>query len=144
MSTSINPTTVAPSSGPYSAAVASGGLLFLSGHGPFTADGERVGDTFAEQVRQTLRNIEAVADAAGASLANTVRIGAYVSSLNRMEEFNEVMREFFTEPFPARTTIPVALQGFDIEIDAVIELPAEHTPVESSVTAPKSGFLGRN
>jgi enamine deaminase RidA (YjgF/YER057c/UK114 family) len=100
-----------------------GNLLFLAGQGPFDKNGERVGDTFVEQTRATFDNLEQVANAAGTSLKNAVRIGAYLSSLDYFEEFNTVMAEYVNQPFPARTTIPVALSEFDVEIDAVVFIP---------------------
>lgn len=119
----VQPTDVPPANGPYSPGIKVGNLLFLSGQGPYDADGNRVGDTFEDQVRQVFDNLERVANAAGTSLSNAVRIGAYLSSLNLFAQFNEVYAEYVTEPFPARTTIPVDLRGFDVEIDAVLLLP---------------------
>ena len=114
-------TPAAPSpAGPYAQGSISGGLLFLAGQGPFNAQGERVGETFADQVRQTFRNLEIVSQAADTSLSNAVRYGVYLRNLDDFAEFNEIAREFLSEPFPARTTIEVALRGFDVEIDAVV------------------------
>ncbi|MBO9625602.1 MAG: RidA family protein [Microbacterium sp.] len=110
-----------PPAGPYSQAVVAGGLAFLAGQGPFDADGHRVGETFAEQVRITFQNLETVAQAAGSTLHRAVRLGVYLRSLDDFAEFNAIAGEYLSEPFPARTTIEVALRGFDIEIDAVVE-----------------------
>jgi reactive intermediate/imine deaminase len=112
-----------PPAGPYSPGIAAGGLLFLAGQGPFDSCGERVGESFADQVRQTFSNLAAVAREAGTSLDRTVRLGVYLRSLDDFAEFNAVSREFLSEPYPARTTIEAALRGFDVEIDAVLELP---------------------
>ena len=119
----FQPASVPPPGGPYSAGIKVGNLLFLAGQGPFDKNGERVGDTFAEQTRATFDNLEQVANAAGTSLKNAVRIGAYLSSLDYFEEFNTVMAEYVSQPFPVRTTIPVALSEFDVEIDAVVFIP---------------------
>ena|ERR1035437_450634 len=119
----FQPASVPPPGGPYSAGIKVGNLLFLAGQGPFDKNGERVGDTFVEQTRATFDNLEQVANAAGTSLKNAVRIGAYLSSLDYFEEFNTVMAEYVNQPFPARTTIPVALSEFDVEIDAVVFIP---------------------
>lgn len=123
----FQPASVPPPSGPYSPGVKVGNLLFLAGQGPFDANGDRVGDTFADQVRATLDNLERVAVAAGTSLANAVRIGAYLSTMDHFEEFNTIIREYVSEPFPARTTVPVDLRGFDVEIDAVVYVPDPDT-----------------
>jgi 2-iminobutanoate/2-iminopropanoate deaminase len=109
--------------GPYSPAIRVGNLLFVAGQGPFAADGKREGETFEEQLRVTMRNLSAIAEAAGTSLTNAVRMGAFLSSLDNFDEFNRILPEFLTEPYPARTTVPIALRGFDVEIDMVIAIP---------------------
>lgn len=118
------PNTPAPG-GTYSAGIQVGDLLFLAGQGPFNAAGERVGETFKDQVRQAMDNLEAVANAAGTSLKNAVRVGAYLSTLNFWEEFNEVFAEYVSEPYPVRTTVPVDLRDFDVEIDAIVFVPRD-------------------
>jgi enamine deaminase RidA (YjgF/YER057c/UK114 family) len=99
------------------------GVLYLAGQGPFDANGARVGESFADQVRQTFANLQANAEAAGTSLEHTIRYGVYLRSLDDFAEFNEVAKEFLTEPYPVRTTIEVALRGFDVEIDAIVAVP---------------------
>ena len=111
-----------PPAGPYSQAIRSGGLLFLAGQGPFRPDGSKVESSFEDQARQTFRNLEAVAAAAGASLASAVRVGVYLRDMSDFAALNKVYGEFFREPMPARTTIQSDLPGFDIEVDAVIAM----------------------
>ncbi|MDX2376763.1 Rid family detoxifying hydrolase [Microbacterium sp. LRZ72] len=122
---SVSTTDAPPPAGPYSQGLTVGRLVFLSGQGPFDEDGNRVGDTFADQVRRTFENLEAVAQAAGSSLRNAVRYGVYLRSLDDFAEFNAIAAEYLTAPLPARTTIEAALRGFDIEIDAIVALPAD-------------------
>lgn len=110
--------------GTYSSGIVSGGFLFLAGQGPFDADSNLVGETFADQVRRTFANLEAVAQAAGTSMSNAVRIGVYLNDISDWAEFNEVSKEFLTEPYPARTSIQADLSGFLVEVDAVVALPA--------------------
>lgn len=112
-----------PPAGPYSTGVVFGGLVFLAGQGPFNANGERLGETFADQVRATFRNLETVAQAAGTSLHNAVRYGVYLNTLDDFAEFNEIAKDFLSEPFPVRTTIQANLRGFDVEIDAIVAGP---------------------
>ena len=119
----FQPASVPPPAGPYSPGIKVGNLLFLAGQGPFGPNGERVGETFADQVRATLDNLERVANEAGSSLKNAVRIGAYLSTLNYFAEFNSIIGEYVSEPYPARTTVPADLRGFDVEIDAIVYLP---------------------
>jgi reactive intermediate/imine deaminase len=118
----VAPADVPPPAGIYSPGIVQGGFLFCAGQGPFDAAGNRVGETFAEQVRITMRNLEAVAAAAGTSLSRTVRMGVFLRDTEDFAEMNSVVAEFLTEPYPARTTVQVPLKGFDVEIDAIIAL----------------------
>jgi 2-iminobutanoate/2-iminopropanoate deaminase len=111
----------APSGG-YSQAIRAGDFLFLSGQGPFDESGNRAGDSIAEQVRQVLANLDAVARAAGGSLQNAVRVGMYISDMRHFDEMDAAYREVFAEPRPARTTIQSDLVGFDVEGDAIVWL----------------------
>lgn len=111
-----------PPGGPYSQAIRAGDLLFLAGQGPFDAAGNLVGPAIADQTRQGLANLDAVARAAGGSLSRAVRVGVFLSSMDHFAEMNTVYRELFQEPFPARTTVQSDLVGFDVEIDAVVWL----------------------
>jgi 2-iminobutanoate/2-iminopropanoate deaminase len=108
--------------GPYSQGIVSGGFLFVSGQGPHNAAGELVGATFAEHVVGALDNIAAIATAAGTDIKNMVRLGAYLEDDDNFAEYNDVLRSYFVEPYPARTTIPVPLLGIPIELDAVIAI----------------------
>lgn len=115
---------IGPVAGPYSPAVRLGDLLFVSGQGPFGPDGRRRGDSFREQAHVVFDNIQALAGAAGTSLANAVRIGAYLASLDDFAEWNGVCAQRLSEPYPARTTVPAALTAFAVEVDAVLWIPS--------------------
>jgi 2-iminobutanoate/2-iminopropanoate deaminase len=106
--------------GPYSQAIATGELLFLAGQGPFRPDGSKVEGSFEDEARQTLANLAAVAEAAGSSLANAVRVGVFLRDMTNFPALNEIYREFFSAPLPARTTIQSDLPGFEIEVDAIL------------------------
>lgn len=108
--------------GPYSHAVRTGNVVFLSGQGPFDPKTGAIPEGFAEQTRQTLRNLAAVAEAAGGSLAHAIRVGVYLRDMENFAALNAVYPEFFREPYPARTTIQSGIR-IPIEIDAVLELP---------------------
>jgi 2-iminobutanoate/2-iminopropanoate deaminase len=111
--------------GPYSHAVRSGGLLFLSGQTPLDpATGALVEGDIGEQTRQCLRNLEAVCEAAGASLQDAVRCGIYVTDIATFGAVNDAYAEFFTANPPARSTIGVASLpvGAQVEIDAIVAL----------------------
>ncbi len=109
--------------GAYSQAVVAGGFVFLAGQGPFLpGTGAKVEASFSDQARQTLRNLAAVAEAAGGRLADAVRVGVYLRDMDDFATMNEIFGEFFHGPLPARTTIQSDLPGFSIEIDAVLYL----------------------
>jgi 2-iminobutanoate/2-iminopropanoate deaminase len=118
----ISTETAPPPAGPYSQAVVANGLLYLAGQGPNTSAGERISGTFAEQAQLTFENLRAVAAAAGASLADAVRVGVYLRDMTNFEEMNSIYSEYFGPNFPARTTIQSDLPGFEIEIDAIVLL----------------------
>jgi 2-iminobutanoate/2-iminopropanoate deaminase len=112
--------------GPYSHAVRAGGLLFCSGQLPLDPDsGELVGDTPAQQATQCLKNLKAVCAAAGASLADAVRLTVYITDMGAFAEVNEAYATFFEADPPARVAIGVAAlpKGGQVEIDAVVALP---------------------
>ena len=109
--------------GPYSHAVVSGGFVFISGQGPVDPETSTMPDAFAEQVRQTLKNVRTILEAAGSSLDEVVKVNAYVTDLTRFQEFNEVYKEFFTHDPPARTTVGTSLLGFLVEIDCIAAVP---------------------
>jgi 2-iminobutanoate/2-iminopropanoate deaminase len=108
--------------GPYSHAVVANGFVFISGQGPVDPETGNMPDAFADQVRQTLRNVQTILEAAGTSLDNVVKVNAYVTDLTRFGEFNEVYGEFFQQDPPARTTVGASLLGFLVEVDCVASL----------------------
>jgi reactive intermediate/imine deaminase len=119
---SISTDAAPPPGGAYSQAIAAGEFVFLAGQGPFRPGGERVEASFTEQASQTFANLAAVAQAAGGSLGDAVRVGVYLRDMANFEEMNRIYRDFFPEPLPARTTIQSDLPGFEIEVDAVLLL----------------------
>ena len=118
----ISAATAPEPAGPYSPGIVHGGFLFLAGQGPFDAESRLIEGTFADQVRQTFANLEAIASAAGTSMRRAVRIGVYLNDLEDWSEFNELSKEFLGTPYPARTSIQADLNGFLVEIDAIVAL----------------------
>jgi 2-iminobutanoate/2-iminopropanoate deaminase len=111
--------------GPYSHAVRFGSMLFCSGQIPLDpATGEIVGTTPAEQAHQCLSNLAAVCEAAGASLADALRMTVYMTDLGAFVEVGEVYATFFAEDPPARVAVGVAAlpRGAQVEIDAVVAI----------------------
>jgi 2-iminobutanoate/2-iminopropanoate deaminase len=111
----------APPGGPYSHAVVAGDTVYLAGAIPALPDGTRVTGSFAEQAHAAFRNLATVAEAAGASLDQAVRIGVYLRDFDDFGELNEIYGQYIKgDNLPVRTTLPVPLVGFDIEIDAIL------------------------
>lgn len=110
----------APPGGPYSQIVKAGEYVYLAGTGPTRPDGEPVRGSFEQQARQAFDNLRHMAEAAGTSLADAVRVGVYLRDMSHFEQMNGLFREYFGDQPPVRTTLPVALDGFDIEIDAIL------------------------
>lgn len=109
--------------GPYSHAVRHGGLLFCSGQIPLDPKtGELVKGDIQLEARRAFDNLKAVAAAAGEGLQQVVRVTIYLTDLANFPKVNEVMAEYFQEPYPARVTIGVASlpRGARVEIDAVM------------------------
>lgn len=112
--------------GAYTQAVRAGDFVFVSGQGPLDpATLEVRGATIREQTERTLRNLEAIAEAAGGSLRDAVRIGVFLSNIEDFAAFDETYaRVLDFTPRPSRTTVACGLKGIMIEIDAVLYLPA--------------------
>ena len=111
--------------GPYSHAVASGGLLFCSGQIPLDPDtNELVGGSAGEQATRCLQNLSNVCEAAGTKLADAVRVTVWLTDMGAFAEVNEVYGTFFETDPPARVAIAVAAlpKGADVEIDAIVAL----------------------
>jgi len=111
--------------GPYSQAVRSAQTVYLSGQIPLDpATMSLVEGDIAIQAHRVFRNLQAVCEAAGGSLAGVVRVGIYLTDLADFAAVNEVMAEYFTAPYPARSTIGVSAlpRGARVEVDAVLVL----------------------
>lgn len=111
--------------GPYSQAVHFGHLLFVSGTLPVDPrTGQLVGGDIEAQSRQVFRNLAAIAEAAGGQLADAVKVTVFLTDLGDFQRLNGVYREWFGEPFPARSTVQVAALplGAPLEVEAIIAL----------------------
>nr|WP_321456297.1 RidA family protein [uncultured Cohaesibacter sp.] len=111
--------------GPYSQAIAAGGLLFVSGQLPINpATGSIEATDVVGQLHQCMKNIDAIAKEAGASLDKVVKTTILMQDLAGFADVNEAYGSYLKEPFPARACYQVAAipKGALIEIEAVIEL----------------------
>jgi len=117
-------TAAAPAAiGPYSQAIKSGQMVFLSGQIPLVPETMEVVDGGIEaQTHQVFKNLIAVFAAAGGSLAHAAKLTIYLTDLGDFAAVNAIMAEYFSEPYPARATIQVSAlpKGVNVEIDAVL------------------------
>lgn len=111
--------------GPYSQAIRAGDTVYLSGQIPLDPDSGLVveGDIEA-QARRAFENLRAVCEAAGGSLDRIVRAGLFLTDLGDFARVNAVMAEYFSAPFPARSTVQVSAlpRGVRFEVDAIMVL----------------------
>ncbi len=111
--------------GTYSQAVKVGGTVYLSGQIPLVPETmEMVEGGMEAQIRRVFDNLQAVAKAAGGSLADVVKLNIFLTDLAHFPLVNQVMAEYFEQPYPARAAIGVASLPKDagVEMDAVLEL----------------------
>lgn len=90
---------------PFSPAVRAGGFVFVSGMASVDAHGTIVHDTFENEARRTYRNLADVLRAAGLGFADVVQVRCYLQNPSDWDAHNRIYREFFSEPYPARTTL---------------------------------------
>ena len=119
----VNTDKAGPAGGPYSQAVVAGDTVYLAGAIPSLPDGTRVTGSFAEQAHAAFSNLAACAEAAGGSLDQAVRVGVYLRDFADFAEMNEIYAQYLKgDNPPVRTTLPVALDGMAIEVDAILYL----------------------
>lgn len=126
MTRTIISTPQAPAAiGTYSQAVRVGETVYLSGQIPLVpATMQLVNDDMRAQITQVFDNLKAVAEAAGGSLADVVKLNVYLTDLAHFPLVNEIMASYFTEPYPARAAVGVAAlpRGAGVEADGVMVL----------------------
>lgn len=119
----VSTTTGAAPIGAYSQGLIAGNFVFVSGQGPLDPNtGEIVGETIEEQTAQVLKNISAILEAAGASMADVVKVAVHLSDLGLFKRFNSIYAQYFPDPKPTRTTVGSQLMGILVEIDAIAYL----------------------
>lgn len=110
--------------GPYSQAIETGGLVFVSGQLPVNpSTGEFAEGGIKEQTRQSLTNVQQVLQAAGTDLSRVVKTTVFLSDMDNFGAMNEVYAEFFSQPFPARSAFAVRTlpKGALVEIECIAE-----------------------
>ncbi|MAV27811.1 MAG: reactive intermediate/imine deaminase [Gammaproteobacteria bacterium] len=121
--TPIQTDTVPAAIGTYSQAISDGHTLYISGQIPLRPEtGEVISNDIVEQAGQVFDNLKAVANAAGASLNNALKLTLYLTDLEHFAIINEIMAERLQEPYPARAVVEVSRLPRDvlIEADAIV------------------------
>jgi len=110
--------------GAYSQAVNVDGTVYLSGQIPLLPDTMTLVEGDDEQIHQVFRNLRAVASAAGGSLNDVVKLSVYLTDLSLFPRVNEIMAEYFDEPFPARAAVGVAdlPKGARVEVEGIMSI----------------------
>ncbi len=125
MSRRIIATASAPAAiGPYSQAVQAGNTVYLSGQIGLDPATMQMAEGIDAQIARVFENLKAVAEAAGGSLADAVKVNIYVTDLANFAKVNDAMAQCFGQPYPARATVQVAAlpRGALVEVDAVLVL----------------------
>ena len=109
---------------PYSPVVVSGDTVWTAGQIANDAEGNLIGGGIAEQTRRSLENVRSCLEAAGCTMDDVVKVNAYLADLGDMAGYNDVYREFFDEPYPARSSVGAGLPaGVLVEIEAIARRP---------------------
>ena len=117
--------------GTYSQAVKVGGTVFISGQIPLDPKTMALVDNGVDaQVHQVFKNLSAVAEAAGGSLAEVVKLNVFLTDLGDFARVNAIMAEYFAPPYPARAAVGVAAlpRNAKVEMDAILSLSQSATP----------------
>jgi 2-iminobutanoate/2-iminopropanoate deaminase len=104
---------------PFSPATKVGNLIFVSGQASTDAVGNVISDTFENEFRRSIENVRRILRACGSDLDKVARVNAYVKNSSDWEQYNELYREYFKPPYPARTTITNCLGKMLFEIDVI-------------------------
>ena len=111
--------------GPYSQAIQWGDVVFISGQVAFIpGSGELNNNTFKDEVNQVIDNLDAICKEAGGGLDNILKLSIFLTDLSNFDAVNNLMKERFSEPFPARSTIEVSRlpKDVNIEMDAILSI----------------------
>ena len=111
--------------GPYSQAVKSGGLLFLSGQIPLNKEGEMNDGDIEAKTRQVFKNIEAILAAENLNLNHIIKVNIYLVDIGNFDAVNQVMSSHFSAPYPARALVQVSAlpKASEVEVEVVAEAP---------------------
>lgn len=104
---------------PFSLATQFGSLLFISGQAAVDSSGKVVAGTFEEEFRRSMENLRGILEAANSGLDRVLQVRSYVRDAENIPLYNRLYREYFSAPFPARTTLSGCLGKLQFEIDCI-------------------------
>jgi 2-iminobutanoate/2-iminopropanoate deaminase len=122
MRKAVNPKGAAAPSAPYSPAIVANGFIYVSGQGPLDAKtGVYTPSTIQAETKLVFENIKSILDGAGSSLEKVVKVNVFLRDIRDFAAMNEVYATYFTQPFPARTTVQAGAlpRNFAVEIECV-------------------------
>lgn len=108
---------------PFSPAIQSGDFIFVSGQASVGPDGNIIAGTFEDECRRSFDNLRSILQVAGLDFTDVVQIRGYVGKQEDLGRYNEIYKEYFADPYPARTTLIGCLGDvLKFEVDAVARL----------------------
>ena len=125
MSTIVQTSRAPQAIGTYSQAVRAGDTVYISGQIPLDpATGVLVSGDIEAEIRRVFDNLKAIAEAAGGTLANAVKLSVYLTDMTHFPKVNEIMATYFTTPYPARAAVGVAAlpRGARVEMECILSL----------------------
>ena len=125
MSTIIQTSRAPQAIGTYSQAVRAGDTVYISGQIPLDpATGVLVDGDIEAEIRRVFDNLKAIAEAAGGTLANAVKLSVFLTDMTHFAKVNEIMATYFTTPYPARAAVGVAAlpRGARVEMECILSL----------------------
>jgi len=94
-------------------------MIFVSGQGPMDPATGSMLAGIEDQAHQVLRNVRSILEAAGSGMSDVVRVTAHLADIRDIETFNRVYAQYFTPPYPVRTTVGSQLQDIRVEVDVI-------------------------
>ena len=105
---------------PFTPAVEAGGFVFISGQASVDLEGKIISDSFENECRRSFEHVQRILEAVGLGFSDVVQVRNYVGQQKDLASFNEIYKEYFSEPYPARTTIMGCLGDLlKFEVDVV-------------------------
>ncbi|WHY85973.1 Rid family detoxifying hydrolase [Neobacillus novalis] len=108
--------------GSYSQGLQVGNRIYVAGQGPKNQATGKTPVSIEEQTEQVLMNIQHILESAGSSLNDVVKVTAHLADLKDFAQYNQVYQQFFSEPYPVRTTVGSQLDNILVEIDVIAEI----------------------